>query len=77
MRRIHVPEQGAPSLEDQLRAALYGASMYYATTRITHQHQVAYIVSTFTLEGWANDLEAKLGAGDPVVKYLRDMLADE
>jgi len=46
MTDIELPvEPAAPSVEDQLRAALYGACTYHRATRITSGHRVGYIVS--------------------------------
>lgn len=45
MNEIALPTPSdPPTIADQLRGALYGASNYGKVTKITHEHRVAYLV---------------------------------
>lgn len=61
---IEIPENEAPpTLEQQLRGALYAGANYHQVTKIVCGYRVAYIVSEYL---WNQRVDlAKVDPGDP------------
>ena len=55
---LPVRDKQPQSIEDQIYAAVYSASVYNFVTKIEHGHQAVYIVPERAFDAWRASLNA-------------------